>query len=431
MRCREVQCVAMKWSRLLLLMAGWHARAPSIEASEPPTADRVPQLIRQLGALRQQDRAAALRELESFGPELLPLLPDADAVADAATRDTLARLRIVLQRRLARDSAQASLVTLATRLPLPDLLAELSRQTGNRLTIAADVEQPSPITVHWHATPFWNAVHDISQATGLQLDWNAEQSQWEWRRADAALPALSTAVSGPFRIAVRSLTWKPLPQRNQRLWRVSLAIQAEPRLRPLFFAVRSADWTAQADDAFLSAWNPEDDYELPFGIHGGEVSWMLNFVAPPAVQPEGEWSLVGRGAVHLAAGAEPFVFESADWPRGKRVRRGDVVVRFLPIEQRRDGERVVKLSLSYPQGGPAFESHRAGMFHRGGRMEGANGQSVPFQDFEVVAEGPGAVALEYRFDQAAADARRFVYVAPSLLLDAPVAVAFPRLPRPR
>lgn len=409
-----------------VLGAGW---ATWLDAA-PPSSERVDALLRQLESRQQRDRAAALRELESLGPAVLPLLPESEAILDVDARDALARLRIVLQRRLARESALPRVVNLRGQYPLPQLVEEIARQTGNSLAVVAGSNFPPPLDVAWESTPFWTALEEVNRSTGWQPHWNPELSRWELKPLEPTRRDIPSAVCGPFRVVLRVLNSRPLPNQSEHLWRLELVLQAESRLQPLFLSVRSADWTALAAKAAINPWNLEDDYELAFGTNGREVQWSLNFVAPPSLPMEFTWSLQGRGHVHLTAGAEPFVYDSALWSRGKNVRRGHVSVRFRPVEVPPEGGRVIRLIVSYDQGGPAFESHRVGMFAQGGRLETLSGQHIAYKSYEVIAEGNGTVVLEYRFDPLPPEDFRFVYVCPTLWLDVPFEVTFDRLPRP-
>lgn len=399
-------------------------------AAAPPSSERVTALLRQLESRQQRDRASALRELESLGPAVLPLLPESEAILDADARDALVRLRIVLQRRLARESALPRVVNLHGKYPLPRIVEEIARQTDNSLVMVEVVNIPPLLEVAWERTPFWSALEDINRSTGWQPHWNPEFGHWELKPTELTQRDLASAVSGPFRIVLRAQSSKPLPNQAEHLWRLDLVLQAESRLQPLFLSVRSVDWIAHAVKVPIHPWNLEDDYELAFGTNGREVHWTLSFVAPPSLPEEITWSVQGRGYVHVAAGAEPFIYESTVWGRGKNIRRGNVAVRFHTVEVSPEGGRVIRLILRYDQGGPAFESHRVGRFAQGGRLELLSGERIPYKTYEVVAEGNGTVVLEYRFDPLPSGDFRFIYEAPTLWLDVPFAVTLDRLPRP-
>lgn len=393
---------------------------------EPPPQERVAALVQQLASPQQSERAAAAQALEELGPAALPLLPASDAVDDAAVRDALSKLRKVLEKQLALDSAQAARVTLSGEKPLVEVLQELAAQTYNRLEWADDAPT-SPFSATWVRTPFWTAVSDLCRATDRQPKWNSRRG-WLLAVPQPHERELASAVSGPFRVAVRDLAWKPLPGKQEKLLRIGVAVQAEPRLRPVFLAIRPGDWSAQIGDTPLSAWNQSAQYELPFAGEDREVPWILDLVAPADVAMDAAIALQGKCLVHVAAGTEPFAFEASKWERGDTIRRGNVTVRFraaqLVAGHDDTQDLFVRMTLSYAAGGPAFESHRIGMFHRAAKLLKADGTSVPFGDYNVLAEADGGIALEFRFARLAGEPGdyRFVFEAPTLLLDVPVEV---------
>jgi hypothetical protein len=415
------------------LAAGILFAATVCAAAEAPSPQQLGELIERLGSARQVDRAAAARELEALGPAVLPRLPATDAVDDPAVRDALARVRKALEKRLAAESTHSATVTLIGDKSIAQMLEELEAQSGNRIRLAEGVSPPEGFSVDWRSVGFWTTIEAIRFARGWQPRWNAKERRWELAPPKEGERDLAAAVSGPFRVAVRSAAWKTLPDADRRLLRIGLVVQAESRLRPLFLAVSPDEWSGQLGATPLSAWNPTAEYELSFGEGGAEVAWNLDLVVPPEARAADVLSLQGTARVHLAAGMEPFVFDAARLQRGAIQRRGDVALRVRPavFDADADGQRraVVRMTLSYPQGGPAFESHRVGMFHRHARLERADGTSIPFDAFEVTTEADGGVALRYEFRGLTGSSSdyRFAYDAPTLLLDVPVGVQFAKV----
>jgi hypothetical protein len=422
---------------LAITLAGWLGCASCCSAEDGggKLEPLIRQLVGQLSSSRQVDRAVAVRELEALGPVVLPHLPSSDAVDDPGVRDALVRLRRVLEKRLVVESTQAARVTLTGTQPVSEVVTAIAMQTKNRLALAEDIQPKALFEATWDQVPFWDAVNDLGHKFPWQPRWNPASLAWELspqtKNGDIAV-----AVSGPFRIVVQNVAWKSLPNSTDRLLRATLAIQAEPRLRPLFMTVSPGEWSGKLATQSLAAWNPAAEYELPFGDGSREVVWTLDLLVPTAPDKSSRWSLKGACRVHLAAGSESFVFDAARLPRGSSQRRGDVAVRLQPTTfvPQADGHHAVtvRLTVGYARGGPAFESHRVGMFHRAARLETAGEQKIPFRGFEVVAEADGGVALEFRFDGLTEPpaSYHFIYEAPTLLLDVPVNVAFPEIPTP-
>jgi len=87
----------------------------------------------------------------------------------------------------------------------------------------------------------------------------------------------------------------------------------------------------------------------------------------------------------------------------------------------------LRISVAYDAGGPAFESHRSWMFQNEAWLQSPDGPRIGLSEPPIIRrQADGAVAVDYRFENAAADLDnlRFVYVAPTLLIDVPVSFQF-------
>ena len=84
----------------------------------------------------------------------------------------------------------------------------------------------------------------------------------------------------------------------------------------------------------------------------------------------------------------------------------------------------IGVAVSYDVGGPAFESHRTWMFHNAVYLETETGQRIDFTEYDTAQQGNGGVAVSYRWENLVAPATRykFVYEAPTLILDVPLDV---------
>lgn len=414
-----------------------------LSAAEPNTSDDSPTLrtnvvrwVADLGAPGASQRAAAAKALELAGPQILPWLPAADDVSDPATKDSLQRLRTQLERELALQSVAASRVTYAGPLVWDEVRAVIKQQTGNRLLPIELPKRTSPdagSAVSWNAVPFWQAVGEIEHDTRKRLLWNSDFETYGMTPSDQRE---SIQATGAVRLLLEPARLHlPSAESQLTLLRCEARLQVEPRLRPLFARVKMSDWSGSAEGHSLTPWNPAADYELAFPDRASEIRQTLTFVWPEisAVTP---WSLQGKVTVHVAAGREEFSFGGADLVRGRSIRRGGVVVRlrevrFQPVNADHQQARV-RIVVNYDRGGPAFESHRVGLFHRSAWLTDRSGQIIPATDFDIAAEVDGGLVIEYRFaelSQKPAD-YRFTYEAPTLLLDVPAEFSFTNLPLP-
>jgi hypothetical protein len=393
--------------------------------ADSPSSELVARLVEQLASPALEDRQAAVREIESLGPAVLPLLPEPSLVKSPAARDSLELLRQRLERRLQTEATGASQVNLdGPRFP-EDLLTAIAQQTGNAVHPEPAFVRPASIDVDWHATPFWTAIADLERQTHRQLRWIRSRNRFELVPVTSGSHDQAVGVSGPFRITVRKVESRETEE--QRLARFHCVLQAEPRLQPLFVQWPLREWTLQTNGKPASSWNPDAVYELPFPEGEREVLLAIDFPLEAAEPPQ-RWTLAGRCAVHLAAGREPVVFAGADLRRGATQRRGGITGQIREARfDRAEAETldaVIRLVVNHDRGGPAFESHRLGLYQRSAWLESDQGQRTGYSNLEVVAEADGGLAMEYHFTRLTAPASRyrFVYEAPTLLLEVPVQV---------
>lgn len=426
----------MRWQTgfggLFLICVCVSASAAESPPSKPVDASTVKALLARVDSDQVAERTTAAKELLSLGPGILPLLPPPDRMESAAGRDLVVDLRHVLERRQATESARATTVTLSTTAPAPELIAALSRQTGNRLAFAEDRANPT-LTVNWSMTPFWEATDEIALATKSRLSWNPRVGQYQLDPRPDDAPPSAIAYTGPFRATAEVGKVKSIPANGARsILRVQTTWQAESRLRPLFLRVKPAEWQGTVGDGRVTAWNPEAEYELPFADGTRELSWPLDLIWP-ADHTDKAWSLHGRAEVHLAAMTETISFDAIALRPNVQRRRGGGAVRIRKADFRTsdDGrlEATIRILVSYDTGGPAFESHRAGVFYQGGSLKGPDGQPIPFTDMEATQEADGAIGVEYRFRDLPGrrEDYQFQYEAPTLFVDVPLEVDFREL----
>jgi hypothetical protein len=414
------------------------AAGAAASCAEPPRPDEVKRLIDQLDADTRAERQAAEKALLKLGPELLPLLPPPDLLQSPAVRETVVRLRVELERRKAIASVRASRVTLsATKSPLRDVLAEIAKQTDNRLEVK-NVPQKlleRRVNVSFSRTPYWRAVDQLCELAGLRLV----------SRPAAKGPALESApkhepgprtLSGAFRVAVVKATTRPIfGDPAHKMLRVGLQVACEPRLRPLFLKVAGDGIEATTSGGeMIPPRNPDAQLELPLGGGGHLVEFQIDYKVPAARRPA-KIDLAGKFHMETAAGVERIAFPVASKASGVARRRGGVTVTVTDVtaEKSDNGkyDYVVGARVGYDTGGPAFESHRTWILHNRVHLESDTGEKYELNGrFETRLQADGAVALSYRFPNIASppDKTKFVYMAPTLIVDVPIDVDLKNVP---
>ena len=419
------------------------ADAPASQGSSG-LQGKVDALIKQLDADTLKTRSRAERALLKLGPKILPLLPPPERLPHLSSREAVRRIRIRLQRAKARQSVLPARVTLKATLPLTDLLKAVSSQSQNRIELAGvprDVREQT-WKVDYQEQLFWAVMDDLVQRAKLQYRdvAGSEHLTLEMRHEQSQPDEIAVVHSGVFRVAVNSVELRPLhgaAGRDARLLRIRLSLTTEPRLRPLFlkFAAKRFMARSPAGDV-LEPFVPDEAHPHDFGEGGGQLKFSLNYKVPKSVRLT-YVVLQAKVPTKTAAGEEKITFRNLADAEGVARRRGGVTVTLQEVKFRQTNQQEhqarIGVAISYDVGGPAFESHRTWIFHNKAYLETKNGRRVePAGGFKTNLQTDGAVAVEYHFKRLKRDPLeyRFVYVAPTLIIDVPVAFEFRKIPVP-
>lgn len=449
---------------LLFLLVFTVLPVTPLRAEEPTLRDEVRRLLTDLDAADRATRADAERRLLELGPAVLPWLPPPELLPDVSVREAVRRVRIDLERRQARQSAEASRVTLHGKMSLHDALRAITRQTGNVMELSREAAALGDHTVQpdCEQEPFWPCLDRLIEPLRLEYALEGSAKEVVLMPRDDKANAIRVAYSGPFRIAVTKAELRPnLTNRSQSIVRLQLLISVEPRLRPLFlhFAAKDVEaYTAQEfqnmgrfkesgglrpplagfertlNGVSLRPLNPEAEYELPLGDGGRHLTVQLDYLTPRSQEPK-TINLKGKMLLQTAAGAEKIVFQDLPQATGVARRRGGVTVRMQRVEftKETDGDGTqadIAVAVVYDTGGPAFESHRTWLLHNAVWMQSPKGQIVEPADLRTNLQTNGGVAVEYRFEHLSADAAQwaFVYEAPTLLINIPLNLRLDAVP---
>lgn len=139
-------------------------------AGDAASKTAVLKLVHKLDADTQVERQDAEEKLMKLGPAILDYLPSPESQPDAGVRDALVRIRTKLQQIQAAKSVEASTVTLQGRLKLSQVLAEIQKQTGNKIADLPQAAVPdAEIPVHFAKTPFWTALDSVLDQAQLSI----------------------------------------------------------------------------------------------------------------------------------------------------------------------------------------------------------------------------------------------------------------------
>ena len=394
--------------------------------------------VKQLIAGTRSERVAAQRELLTAGPGVLEWLPPLDSIHDIAAREQLRRIRIELERRSAKESVQASLLTLSAEMTLADAFRAVREQSKNRFAwkaLPADVLSQS-IATDINSVPFWQVMTTL--ADRFEFHWQRPESGSELQLVDGMRQHIAkTQVLESVLLSVEPIKTRPIGTDNlTRLVRVRCRLEVEPRLRPLFLAMTGRDVVLKdSTGKELPAFNPDAQYELALG-DAGEVAFDVDFLATDAEIDVHDCLFQGQLTLTIAAGTEEIRFRDLSKSQGASRRRGGVTVTLRDVTTAKFQDTPLwktRLAVAYETGGPAFESHRTWIFHNQAYLEGPNGvRQKRDAGFSTELTTDGGVILEYSFHDPPFEIARtdFVYVAPTLITTLPIEFRMPKVPGP-
>ncbi len=410
--------------------------------------------LQQLDSDSRQSRVQAEKQLLAIGPKVLPLLPAPELLPNVSVRAAVRRIRIKLEQRKARESILPAYVTLKGTASLDNALRQFAKQTGNRIDQSelAETTRTQLLQLDFDRRPFWLAMDSIARQAKLQLQFGAGADGLQLTTPPiGSVPANSVvAYAGAFRISAEAAALRPIfGDDEHRLLPVYVQLACEPRLRPLFLSYSPGDFIVKADkNTSFPPRSPGARLEIPLGEGGRHVKFKLDFNVPadnvpadnvpadnvPAETAVSKVSLQGKLKVKTAAGTERIVFANLPQSIGVSRRRGGVTVNLQKAVFQKSAqnklEAKVRVAVSYDFGGPAFESHRTWIYHNEVYLESPGGRRVEYSGFDTPRQGDGVIVLEYKFEQLKGLPAqfRFVYLAPTLIIDVPVEFQIPNIP---
>jgi hypothetical protein len=396
----------------------------STATAEPASSQgQIDELVRQLGAESRREREAAEQGLLQMGTRILPLLPSPSTSMPPAITRAITRVQNTLELQAGKEATQPSTVTIRQSGNVREILALIEQQTEN--PVACDPQASSQrIVVAWERTPFWSAFTELEGLAKLQQTADSQAEQLLLIPLEQAPPPLPSATSGPCLIQVLSAGLKPsFVDPSRRILHVRWKVQAEPRLRPMYLIVADADLKAENAPLAPQPLSPEARRELPVDRWSGcEIDTAFDVAGGEA---RGTFQFSGRAILKIAALPLPITFEHLETGAMSVIRRGRVnaVLRDVHFDEPQRSLRL-RVAIAYDRGGPEFESHRMWIYQNAAWLESTDGKRRRPDRVDLVQIGQSGGTLEYGFDDIAdLGSQRFVYEAPTLIVDVPVEFA--------
>jgi len=419
------------------------------ESTEPqPNKKQVQQLVRQLadadGQLRDQaeQKLLALAPADDIGAcdALLAELPQPDEQMPAEAQLRLTRIRQQIETRLADRAVAATKITLsASNMELAQLLAEVERQTGNRLVDHREQfgqpAEPCEVTLELAEQSFWPALDQLLDAAQLDpYPYSGEDTLAVVQREAGAAPRTEAAVySGPFRIELQEvIAQHNLRQPTRSGLKVELQIAWEPRLRPIAITLLSETLAVKGSDGSpLELANTQAvlAVEVQPGNHATELTIPLT---RPARSMASIATLAGTLSALVPGRVIELKFDNLGAPVLMQQQRGGVTVSLEQVRKIHDlWEFRMRLKVDSEEAG--LESHRGWVYQNLSYLLDSQGEVLDNAGFETVMQSQTEVGLAYFFElpeDADIGDYTWVYRTPASIVRVPVDFELTEIPLP-
>jgi hypothetical protein len=404
---------------------------------------RVEELVKLLNAPELSRRNDAEEQLIKLGPDILDLLPtfkEGGPATEAQKRDTVAKIRQQLEKEFAERSTQAATITLhAANKPLSEVLAEFTRQSGNKFKdVRRQMGQEAPdpmVTVDFDKTLFWEALDKTLDGANLTIYHFAESDALGIvARGEKQLPRAGHAsYAGPLRLEATQLT----AERDLRAGlddsslKLTLEIAWEPRMRPITLQQPLADIKAVDDrgNAIQIVAAGGRQLERPVDAAGTATEFIIPLVGPPR-EAHKIASLKGKLRALLPAKIEAFEFTGLKTAKKVEQRKAGVTVTLDEVRQNNDAWEV-RIRVRFDKSAGALESYRGWIFNNEAYLVGADGKRIVHSGFETTKQTQDEVGVAYLFDLPnGPDGLTFVYKTPAMLSSVPLRYELKDLPLP-
>ncbi|MGC8644068.1 MAG: hypothetical protein ACP5XB_29765 [Isosphaeraceae bacterium] len=405
------------------------------QTADAALRDRVLQLVERLDDPKAGRRDDAQARLIKLGSKILPLMPDPKSVASKERKERLEKIRAALRKEEPVTNTGAAKVTIQAKgIRLSEAIQQIQKQTGNRISdlreqLGAEVTNPA-FDLDIRDMPFYEALDKVAGLAGVSTTaFSGDGSVG----ITAGMPPKEPLVQyvGPFRIAFKQLVVMRDLQAGTTAANVQLEADWEPRLRPILLSLKTEDLAITDDQGReIKPQAVRESNEVPLRPENPAAEINLNLEAP-ARSATKLASFKFKAEVTLPAGVRTFRFPSLAQENVSQT-RGAVTVTLRNVEI---DEQVwkVNVEVSYPEGGPAFESYRQGLFNNRIWLQKADGSRFEHNGgFSNTSSDGGKLGFEYLFVDAPGKPALYqlVYETPSKVTTIPLEFEFKDVPLP-
>jgi hypothetical protein len=421
MQSHFLSLAVLFFSLLCLPLLGW---AQETAPSDPlELSEAVYRLEQQLNAQSIPERDAAEKRLIAWG---LPVLDHLSPILDSQSGDLqqrLLRIRGELEKQAIVAVTNPSKLQLEGELSLAEVLNQIRKQTGNKVTAEPVTEAVMERKISWDAQPteFWSVIRRLQKEYDLVVDpYSSEKFAIGFH--EAPLDPNNKGVTPIFNNAgvlcielTRIDSSRVLAQAEFDRTTYGIRIRWEPRLRPISIDIPRA--SLKVVDQFDQVWTDEQGSDVYYGMVQPEfLELEYSLIQPLVSRKVGEIkSLSGIAVAVLPGRIESFQFPGigAVEPETKQTKGGATVTYDGMLKL--DDLFGARIGLSFSEENNALESHQSWAYQNECYLETKDGRRIEAIGTETYQQENARLGVMFLFPEYPADAK-LVYRTPAAIV---------------
>ncbi len=358
--------------------------------------------------------------------DFLALLPAADANLPPAVRERVQSIRAVLENRRAKEATAGTKVTVtAAGWKLSELLAELEKQTGNKVVDSREQfgqEATDPkVTVVADDLPFWSVLDQALDQANVDLYGYGDQAgamQLTAREPGRTDRYGMAHYSGPFRFEpYEVVATRGLRNKATESLRVDLEIAWEPRLQPIALALPIDSVAVDIGGGTqLATTQPGRVFNVE--VQPGTQNVQLNLPFElPARNAAKIQAMSGTLLGLLPGSQEEFEFNDLKSEKAIKQTKGGVAV-TLDRVRKNNAIWEVHMRLKLADDNDALASHRGWVFANTTYLVDKDDNIIDHAGFETTMQTEDEVGIAYLFDLPdGIEGMKWIYKSPAAIVE--------------
>jgi hypothetical protein len=239
-------------------------------------------------------------------------------------------------------------------MPLSQALAELAKQTGITVRDRRSLKNDPKLTLNLEGTTFWQAVDAIAAKVGAGV--SPYQGDGSIALVDAGPSRVPASESGVFRVSGRRLKLERDLETGVHSFRAYLEVAWEPWFQPFLLEVRSYGVTfAGSAKASAAAGVRQGLGQVPVD---GRTAVEVELPARAPTRPSARFASV-KGTLAVIGPTKMLTVRFPGLKKQSQTPADGITVALTKLTELDTDHWQVEVSLTYPPGGPKFESFQS------------------------------------------------------------------------